>query len=302
MNPPVLLFHYGPFQPLWQQKGLIQCGPRVAAAEAALPVPLPEVAALQAALRRRGLPAEGVLIHYTDPFLIRAAALRGLQQWRGPRLLVCGDLHHGPAPIETLQAYLAQQFHDAVLLAFNPMLLAEVQRRLSVPVHCHPPGFFRYPRPSRAPAPLRQLLHVGSLGPHHPRRRSLVEELQRRGRIPFRHVTTETPEQAAELYAAHALVLNVPLHNDLNHRVFEVMAAGAPQILFGSRKLLGPLQQLAGRPDLFWAEELEQLEQLAACLLADPNLTQLPVAPPPEWPLQQLLRRCFGPAAAHTLD
>jgi len=45
--------------------------------------------------------------------------------------------------------------------------------------------------------------------------------LQARGRLPFRHATTSTPEEAAALYA---LVLNVPLNHDLNHRFFEVIA------------------------------------------------------------------------------
>jgi len=296
MLPQVVLFHYGAFQPLWQQPGLIQCGPQLEAGSAAVPVPQPEVRAIQAALRQRGLPTQGVLIHYTDPFLIRAAGLRGVQAWMGPRLLVCGDLHHGPAPIDTLSAYVQLQAHDAVLLAFNPMLLPEVQRRLSIPVHCHPPGFFRYPRVPRSPCPVPALVHVGSLGPHHPRRRALVEALQQRGRIPFHHCTTATPEQAAQVYAAHALVLNIPLNNDLNHRVFEVMAAGAPQVMFGTRALLGSLEELASRRDLFWVQDLEQLEELVAQLLADPARLDVPVAPPLELPLVQLLRRCLGPA------
>ena len=302
MARQTVLFHYGAFQPLWQQPGLIQCGPQITPAEGAIPVPDADVQALQRALQGRGLANAGVLIHYTDPFLMRAAGLRGLGYWPGPRLLVCGDLHHGPAPVDTLVSYAQQQPHDAVLLAFNPMLLEEVRGRLSIPVHCHPPGFFRYPRRQRHPSPARQLVHVGSLGPHHPQRRALVEALQRRGRIPFCHVTTATPEQAADVYAANALVLNIPLNQDLNHRFFEVMAAGAPQLVFADPSLLGPVRQLAGRPDLAWVNHLEQLEDVAASLLADPDLGQRPVAPPPELPLSTLLRLCFGPPPAHSLD
>ena len=296
-----ILFHYGFFQPLWQQPGLIQCGPRIRASDPALSVPDADVRAIQAALIERRLPVEGVLIHYSDPFLMRAAGLRGLKQWCGPRLLVCGDLHHGPSPLGTLETYLQQQFHDAVLLAFNPALLTEVRSILSIPVYCHPPGYFRYPRRVRARSPVPQLLHVGSLGPHHPRRRELVEAIQRRGQIPFRHVTTETPEQAADLYAAHALVLNVPLNNDLNHRVFEVMAAGAPQVVFGSQALLGPLQQLADRPDLIWVDHLEELEANVLDLLKDPTRWTQSVPPPPEWPLQQLLKACLSPMPGNRL-
>lgn len=302
MSPKVVLFHYGAFQPLWQQPGLFQCGPRLEPGPAALPVLTPTVEAIQAALRSRDEPTSGVLIHYTDPFLIRAAPLRGLGHWPGPRLLVCGDLHHGPAPVETLAAYQGQEPHHAVVLAFNPMLLPEVQRRLSVPVQCQPPGFFRYPRCPRHPAPARRLVHVGSLGPHHPQRRALVEALLQRGRIPFEHVTTSSAEQAAAVYAANALVLNVPLNHDFNHRFFEAAAAGAPQVVYGSPALLGPLLPLAhSRPDWFWAQGVEDLEALVVRLLGDPALLQLPVAPPPEPPLLDWLKRCLGPLPSHRL-
>ncbi len=95
-------------------------------------------------------------------------------------------------------------------------MLSAVQQRLSVPVRALPPAFFRYPTAERVAQPRRELLHVGSLGPHHPRRREL----------------------AATLYAQHALVLNVPLNHDLNDRFFEVMAAGVPQVLFGEPGLV----------------------------------------------------------------
>jgi hypothetical protein len=65
----------------------------------------------------------GVLVHYTDPFLLRSHPLRRLRQWSGPWLLLCG------------QPWAAS-----------------------------------------------------------PRRRELLMALQNRGRVPFRHVTTTSPE------------------------------------------------------------------------------------------------------------
>ncbi len=117
-------------------------------------------------------------------------------------------------------------------------MLGAVQQRLSVPVRELPPTFFRYPTAVRVPQPRLELLHVGSLGPHHPRRRELVTALLAWERVPFRHATTFSAEQAAALYAQHALVLNVPLNHDLNHRFFEVMAAGVPQVVFGDPGLV----------------------------------------------------------------
>jgi hypothetical protein len=292
-----LLFHYGAFQPFWQQPGLIQAGPRLnGGSSSSVQVPDPAVQGLQASLAQAGLPARGVLLHYTDPFLLRAQPLRGLRHWCGPRLLVCGDLHHGERPLDVLVAYLEAEPHDAVLLTFNPAMLSAVRQRLRVPVRTLPPTFFRYPAAERVPQPRLELLHVGSLGPHHPRRRELVTALQARGRVPFRHATTSSSEEAAALYAQHALVLNVPLNHDLNHRFFEVMAAGVPQVVFGAPGLVGDHRHLAERPDVFWASTVEELEALVLRLFAEPaRLRAIPVAPPPYWELKDLLKAAFAP-------
>jgi hypothetical protein len=101
------------------------------------------VQGLQASLANAGLPARGVLLHYTDPFLLRAQILRGLRHWYGPRLLVFVDLHHGECPLDVLESYLEAEPHDAVLLTFNPAMLSAVQHRPSVPVRALPPTFFR---------------------------------------------------------------------------------------------------------------------------------------------------------------
>ncbi|WP_186571065.1 glycosyltransferase [Synechococcus sp. PROS-U-1] len=296
MRPPTLLIHYGTYQPLWQQPGLIQVGPQIADGPDSLSLTELSVAGLRNALRQRGWASKGVLLQYTDPFLIRAAPMQGIRQWPGPRLLACGDLHHGPDPIGTLQQYCTAEPHDAVLLTFNPALLQDVQRRLPMPVRCFAPTFFRYPAAAPSPAPHLELLHVGSLGPHHPSRRELVEALVRRKQIPFRHATTSSADEAARLYAQHALVLNVPLNQDLNHRLFEVMAAGVPQMIFGDRSLLGDNSPLANRPDLFWASSIDKLETLVQRLFADPSkLKSIPVAPPPYWDLKALLKAALVP-------
>jgi hypothetical protein len=222
--------------------------------------------------------------------------MRGIRQWPGPRLLACGDLHHGPDPIGTLQLYCAAEPHDAVLLTFNPALLQDVQQRLHMPVRCLAPTFFRYPAAQPSPTPRLELLHVGSLGPHHPRRREFVEALLKRQQVPFRHATTPNADEAARLYAKHALVLNVPLNQDLNHRLFEVMAAGAPQVIVGDRSLLGHNSALADRPDLLWANSIYELEKLVQELFSDPNkLRNLSVDPPPYWDLKALLQEALAP-------
>ena len=114
--------------------------------------------------------------------------------------------------------------------------------------------------------------------------------------MPLRHATTSSPEEAAALYAQHALVLNVPLNHDLNHRFFEVMAAGVPQVVFGDPGLVGEHRHLAERSDVFWASSLEQLEELVLQLLAEPErLRAIPVAPPPYWELKDMLKAALAP-------
>ncbi len=81
---------------------------------------------LQASLAHAGLPARGMLLLYTDPFLLRAQPLRGIRHWYGPRLLVCGGLRHGECPLDVLESYLEAEPHDAVLLMFNPAMLSAV--------------------------------------------------------------------------------------------------------------------------------------------------------------------------------
>ncbi|MCB4408005.1 glycosyltransferase family 1 protein [Synechococcus sp. MU1642] len=296
MRTPTLLIHHGAYQPLWQQPGLIQVGPQIADGPESLRLMEMSVTGLQNALKRRGLPSRGVLIQYTDPFLLRTIPMHGIRQWPGPRLLACGDLHHGPDPIGTLKQYSVDEPHDAVLLTFNPALLENVQKRLPMPVRCLAPTFFRYPAATPSLRPRLELLHVGSLGPHHPRRRELVEALIKRQQVPFRHATTANADEAARLYSQYALVLNVPLNQDLNHRLYEVMAAGVPQVIFGDRSLLGNNCPLINRSDLFWTNSIEELESLVQRLFAKPNkLKSIPVEPPPYWDLKALLKAALAP-------
>ena len=181
-------------------------------------------------------------------------------------------------------------------MTFNPALLDEVRRRVSIQVRAYPPTFFRYPSASPAKERKLELLHVGSLGQHHPRRRSLVTTLQSRGRLPFRHTITTNAEEASELYAQFALVLNVPLNNDLNHRFFEVMAVGVPQVVFSDPGLTGDNRALAERSDVFWTSSIEELEELVLRLFAEPNkLKRIPACPPAYLELKELLKAALAP-------
>ena len=91
-------------------------------------------------------------------------------------------------------------------------------------------------------------------------------------------------------------MLNVPLNHDFNHGFFEVMAAGAPQVVFGDLGLVGEHRHLAERPDVFWASSIDELEALVLRLFAEPErLRAIPVALPPYWELKDLLKAAFAP-------
>ena len=88
----------------------------------------------------------------------------------------------------------------------------------------------------------------------------------------------------------------MPLNQDVNHRLFEVMAAGVPQVIFGDRSLLGSNSPLANRPDLLWANSIEKIEELVQRLFANPDqLKSIPVEPPPYWDLKALLKAALAP-------
>ena len=90
-------------------------------------------------------------------------------------------------------------------------------------------------------------------------------------------------------------MLNVPLNHDLNHRFFEVMAAGSPLVVFGDPELVGEHRHLAERPDVFWAFSLEALEERVLNLFEQPeHLRAIPVEPPPYWELKDLLKAAFA--------
>ena len=283
-TPNIFLYHYSSFQPLWNRDGIVQCGPNIKTGIAAVESNL-NVLDLKAELNKNGFIPKGILIHYLDPFIIRAGALRGLSHWAAPKILVSGDLHHGKSPIETLIKYQTCEFHDSVVLAFNPMLLEKIKRYLNVPVHCHPPGFFCYPQRIRNSSPKKCLLHVGSIGPYHQKRREVIKLLLKRKRIPFFHQSTKNAEEAADLYNQYSLVLNIPLNNDLNHRFFEIISANTAQIIYGSKALLGPLKYLDSIPGVYWSSSIEELEENVRFLLSrkevltypDKWITNLPI-------------------------
>jgi len=114
--------------------------------------------------------------------------------------------------------------------------------------------------------------------------------------VPFRHATTNNAEEAEATYAQHALVLNVPLNHDLNHRFFEVMATGLPKVVLGDPVLVDDHRALAKRPDVFWDSSIEELETLVLELFSNPEESKsIPVAPQAYLEPKELLKAGLDP-------
>ena len=92
-----------------------------------------------------------------------------------------------------------------------------------MPVRRLAPTFFRYPPQSPSPTPRLELARRQPRPPS-PWRYRAGGGLVKRQHVPLRHAPPNADE-AARLYAHHAGA-ECALERDLNHRVFEVMAAG----------------------------------------------------------------------------
>jgi len=291
-----LIYHYGKYEAVWFRPGLYQAGPNISTNAFGIKIQSTDINIIRSTMVAQAIDPRIPLIYYTDNFYLRSAPLCNIRAWPGPKILVCGDLHHGDSPLETLERYLRLEFFDAVLLLCNPSMLNQVRRMVAVPVRFLPPSFFKYESANRIPSPNPMLLHVGSIGAHHPHRKAIVEALISRKKIPFLHANTNTSLEAAQLYASHAILLNIPLNNDLNHRIYEAMAAGVPQIILGKDEILGDQELLALRSDLMWVESMEEVEEVAAKLLAPPYpYKNIEVLPPPVWDMDLLLKAALAP-------
>ena len=295
MHPTTLLLHYREYQPLWEQQGLIQVGPQIISGAKGIRLSELSVNGLQRELQKRGWGSKGVLLHYTDPFLMRPPRCVGSSNGQDPGFLPVATyimVHPNRNPAALLRSRTTRR--NPPYLQSNTAKKSSTKAKSSSAMPCS--QLLRYPAATPSCAPIRELLHVGSLGPHHPRRREIVKALLMRQRVPFRHATTPNPTEAAKLYAQYALVLNIPLNQDLNHRLFEVMAAGAPQIIFGNPSLLGDNSPLAKRPDLFWAQSIDEVEALVIKLFSDPKMLGIgSVETPPYWDLKTLLKQALAP-------
>ncbi len=149
---------------------------------------------------------------------------RGLDRLPGTKVLLVGDTHHFSSPLRTLLAYGAMERFDAVVIDHtrqhaHHFLEAGFERVYWIPAVDYALRQRAIPALSSHP-----LTFVGQVGAFHPWRRQVLGRLTAAG-LPLRAMRA-SPDQAADLYAASQVTLNVSLNGDLNLRVFEALGAG----------------------------------------------------------------------------
>ncbi len=148
----------------------------------------------------------------------------GLSALRCPKVLVIGAPHQFSWPLTQLLRYLKEERFDLIVSDHDRHHLHWFRRAGYVRTHWIP-GLNYCLRERAIPKTLIQsAIFVGQTGKFHPYRASLFGELMRSGAPVV--VRTASAEQAADLYASHAITLNGSLNGDLNLRVFEVLGSG----------------------------------------------------------------------------
>ncbi|KPQ39420.1 MAG: Glycosyl transferase family 41/Glycosyl transferases group 1 [Phormidium sp. OSCR] len=166
---------------------------------------------------------------YPELVVVRADATRlnfptNLNLLKCPKLLIVGDTQHLETPIRTLTDYAVQEGFDFVMSDHKRQHLHFFKEAGCKNVFWLP-GFNVYPHPQPpCPNPEYPVSFVGQIGPRHPYRYYILDEMTAWG-IPL-ETFSGSQEKAAEVYAKSQINLNVSLNGDLNMRVFEVLSSG----------------------------------------------------------------------------
>ncbi|MCC6589756.1 MAG: glycosyltransferase [Bryobacterales bacterium] len=149
---------------------------------------------------------------------------RNLGAFRCPKVLLVGDTHHQQRPIEAAIRYAQAEPFDFIVLDHTrhhaPWFFAA---GLGAKLHWLPALDYGFIPGPFSEDPQHELSFVGQVGPFHPFRCRVFDHV-RAANLPLRTFRGSLRE-AAQIYAASQIVLNVSLNGDLNMRVFEVLAA-----------------------------------------------------------------------------
>lgn len=182
------------------------------------------------ALRAAGRTAKpDLIVVATDVY--KRNRMIGLEAFDCPKLLLVGDTHHGPRPLETILTYATSQKFDAIAIQFT-LHHAHWFRAVGFDRIAWVPGLTAHlcktTGPSQRPAIVS---FAGQLGPVFPRRTRLFEAMCDAG-LPAFHFEVPRPDLEHVLRAS-PITFNCSVNGDLNLRIFE--AASAESLLLTDR-------------------------------------------------------------------
>jgi hypothetical protein len=149
---------------------------------------------------------------------------RNLARAPGRKLLLAGDTHHGPKPLEKMLTYARQEPFDGIVVIHDPHHLhwyveAGFEQTTYIPNInvAHLPQRFDERRKC-------SIVFVGQAGHLHARRQYLLGAIKDAGLSV--EIMQATATEAALRYSGAQITFNCSLNGDLNMRVFEVLSAG----------------------------------------------------------------------------
>ena len=164
----------------------------------------------------------------------------------GRKLLIVADTHHGNEPLQKLLAYARQEPFDQIVVTHDPHHVHWFAEADIVPttyianINC---SYFPQQLVEHRKA---AIVFVGQVGQWHPRRRHLLQEIQKAG-LPL--IVTEAPARiAASMYNSTQISFNCSLNGDLNMRIFEIMAAGGFLVTDRLKSTIRLAKRLSSRP------------------------------------------------------
>jgi hypothetical protein len=193
----------------------------------------------------------------------------GLDRVDARKLLVIGDTWHMYRPLSTMLAYVRQEPYDVYVTEY-------MRRHAHFFLEAGVPDLFWLPALSLGPFDgdfrqrrERHVSFVGQHGVHHPRRRRMIGELERR-ELPV--AAGSAPQrEALEVYASSLCTLNLSGNGDTNLRVFEALSAGGCLLTDRCRPESGlELLFRDGEHLLLW-DDFDDLADKVERLLAHPS-------------------------------
>ena len=141
-----------------------------------------------------------------------------------PKVLLIGDTHHLQGPIQNFLQYASQMDFDAIIL-WNRQHAHFFTEYGFQNVFWMPGLTFCIPEFPMSQERVNRLCFFGQIGPYHPRRNRIIQELQKL-KIPIVGGRL-TRRDSFDLVGSSTLSLNITLNSEFNLRVFETTQYGA---------------------------------------------------------------------------